>query len=308
MPSFSPDGKWIVFRKEGGSDVLGPSYTADPGIYVMAADGSNEKLVTERGDQPRFNKTGDRIFYQIGGGMNRTYASCKLDGLEQRIHLKSTYGNQFIVSPDENWIAFVDLWEVYVAAFPKTGKTIDIGSGTKDFPVKIVSKDAGINLHWSADSKQLHYILGSQYYSINLDERFDFIANKPDSLFKVPEKGIEVGLTAETDKPKGMIAFTNARIITMKGSEIIENGTVLVEGNIIKAVGRDIAIPAGAKQIDCNGKTILPGFIDAHAHGDHFRTVSHRKSIGRIIPILLMALLPCMIHPPIVKWCLGKAN
>ncbi len=35
QPSFSPDGKWIVFRKEGGDDVLGPAYTAKPGIYII---------------------------------------------------------------------------------------------------------------------------------------------------------------------------------------------------------------------------------------------------------------------------------
>jgi imidazolonepropionase-like amidohydrolase/Tol biopolymer transport system component len=271
MPSFSPDGKWIVFRKQDDDNVLGPAFTATPGIYIMMADGNDEKLVTERGDLPQFNKSSDRIFYQLGGGMNRTYASSRLDGEDIRIHLKSTYGSQFTVSPDEKWIAFIDLWEVYVAAFPKTGKTIDIGSGIKDFPVKIVSKDAGINLQWSADNKQLHYTLGSQYYSINLDERFDFIANKPDSLFKVPEKGIEVGLEVAADKPTGSIAFTNARIITMKGDEVIENGTILIEGNLIKEVGKNITIPAGAKQIDCSGKTILPGFIDAHAHAAHFR-------------------------------------
>jgi len=274
MPSYSPDGKWIVFRKQGGEDVLGPAYTSEPGIYVMAADGTKESLVKENGDLPHFNSTSDRIYYQLGGGMNRTYASSKPDGSEERVHLKSTYGSQFTVSPDEKWVAFIDLFEVYVAAFPKTGKTIDLGSGTKDFPVKIVSKDAGISLHWSADNKQLHYTLGNQYYSINLDERFEFIANKPDSLFKVPEKGLDVGLEMPVDKPKGLIAFTNARVITMKGDEVIENGTVLVDGNLVKAVGKssDITIPAGTKQIDCNGKTILPGFIDAHAHGDHFRT------------------------------------
>jgi imidazolonepropionase-like amidohydrolase len=264
--SFSPDGNWIVFRKEGGSNSFGTSYTSKPGIYTMAADGSNENFVTGRGDRPQFNKDGDRIYYQLGGGMNRTLASNKLNGDDERVHLKSTYGSQFTVSPDENWIAFVDLWEVYVAAFPKTGKTIDIGSGTKDFPVKIVSKDAGINLHWSADNKQLHYTLGSQYFTINLDERFDFVANKPDSVFKVPEKGVEIGLEVAVDKPSGATAFTNARIITMNGDEIIENGTVLVEGNLIKAIGKDVTIPAGAHRIDCNGKTILPGFIDAHAH------------------------------------------
>ena len=115
--------------------------------------------------------------------------------------------------------------------------------------------------------------MGNQYYSINLDERFDFIANKPDSLFKAPEKGIDVGLEVIADKPTGAIAFTNARIITMKGDEVIENGTIVIEGNIIKQIGKspDINIPASAKKIDCAGKTILPGFVDAHAHGRHFR-------------------------------------
>ncbi len=272
MPSFSPDGKWIVFRKQDNDYVLGNAETAKPGIYIMAADGTREKFIKEAGDFPRFNKTGDRIYYQLGGGMNRTYASCNLNGEDERIHLKSTYGSQFTVSPDEKWIAFIDLWKVYVAAFPKTGRTIDLGSGTQDFPVKIVSKDAGINLHWSSDSKQLHYTLGSQYYSIKLEERFDFIASKPDSLFRAPEKGMEVGLELPVDKPVGSIAFTNARIITMKGDEVIENGTVLVEGNLVRALGKGITIPADAKQIDCSGKTILPGFIDAHAHGAHFRS------------------------------------
>lgn len=271
-PSFSPDGKMIVFVKDRGSNELGQAFTSKTGIYTMNADGSNENFVKESGDNPRFTKDGSRIYYQLGDGMNRNYASCKPDGNEERIHLKSTYGSQFIVSPDEKWIAFVDLWEVYVAAFPKTGKTIDLGSGTKDFPVKIVSKDAGINLHWSSDSKLIHYTLGDQYYSINLDERFEFIANKPDSLFKALEKGIDVGLEIPMDKPAGAIAFTNARIITMKGTEVIENGTVLIESNLIKAIGKtgEVKIPANAKQIDCNGKTIMPGFIDAHGHAAHF--------------------------------------
>lgn len=268
--SFSPDGKMIVYRREGGSDALGPAYTSKPGIYTMNADGTNENFVRAGGDKPVFNKNNDRIYYQAGLGLG----SCKLNGEEDKAVLKSTYGNQFTVSPDEKWIAFVDLHKAYVAAFPQTGKTIDIGSGTNDFPVKVVTKDAGFNLHWSSDSKQMHYTLGDQYYSINLEDRFEFIANKPDSLFKVPEKGIEIGLEVNIDKPMGSIAFTNARIITMNGDEVIENGTVIVEGNMIKAVGKsgEVVVPAGAKQIDCNGKTIMPGFIDAHAHGNHFRS------------------------------------
>jgi imidazolonepropionase-like amidohydrolase/Tol biopolymer transport system component len=273
-PSISPDGTRIVFVKEDGDNVLGQSFTSQPGIYKMASSGGASTFVHDRGDQPRFNKKGNRIYYVIGDGMNRSYASSKLDGDEERIHIKSTYGSQFAVSPDEQWVAFVDLHNVYVASFPMTGKTIDLGSTTTDFPVKKVSKDAGLNLHWSSDSKNLHYSLGDQYYSINLEDRFEFLAGKADSSFVAPEKGISIGLTAKADKPTGVIAFTNAKIITMKGDEVINNGTVLVEGNLIKAVGKtgSVSIPAGAKTIDVAGKTIMPGFIDAHAHGNHFRS------------------------------------
>lgn len=275
QPSFSPDGRTIVFRKEGSSDALGEAYTAQPGIYTISVvPGSKSVFVRAGGDLPRFNKTGERIYYINGGGMNRTFASVKTDGTDERTHLKSTYGSQFTVSPDENWVAFVDLHNVYIASFPMTGKTLDLGSTTADFPVKKVSKDAGLNLHWSADNKQLHYTLGDQYYTINVEDRFEFVAGKPDSAFVIPEKGISIGLTAKADKPNGLIAFTNARIITMKGDEVIEKGTIIISGNTIMGMGRSAEMkpPRGTLLIDATGKTIMPGFIDAHAHGNHFRT------------------------------------
>jgi imidazolonepropionase-like amidohydrolase/Tol biopolymer transport system component len=270
QPSYSVDGKMLVYRREGGSDALGEAFTAKSGIYTMNADGSGDNFVREGGDAPVFSRSGDRIYYQTGSGLS----SCKLNGEDDRVILKSTYGNQFIVSPDENWIAFVDLHKAYVSAFPHTGRTIDLASGTADFPVKVITRDAGLNLHWSYDSKKIHYTLGSQYYTINLEERFEFIDNKPDSLFKVPEKGIEIGLVVDMDKPKGVTAFTNATIITMNGEEVINGGTIIIEGNMITKVGRsaDVTVPAGATVIDCRDKTIMPGFIDAHAHGNHFRT------------------------------------
>ena len=274
LPSFSADGKSVVFRKEGSSDVLGHANTAKPGIYTISSNGGPATFVTEKGDLPRYNKKGDRIYYQLGGGLNRTFASAKLDGTDERVHLKSMYGSQFTLSPDEQWVAFVDLHNVYIATFPVTGKTIDIGSSTAEFPVKKVSRDAGLNLHWSGNGNQLHYTMGDQYYTIKLEDRFEFVAGKADSLFKAPEQGVAIGLQVKADKPQGIVAFTNARLITMKGAEVIENGTLVVEGNLIKTVGKtgEVTIPSGAKVIDAGGKTIIPGFIDAHAHGNHFRT------------------------------------
>lgn len=273
-PSYSGDGQKIVYRKDGSSDVIGPGNTGRPGIYILDIHTGISEFVTGQGTSPKFNRKGDRIYYQAFAGQGSALNSCKLDGSDEKTHLKSTYGNQFVISPDENWVAFVDLWKVYIAALPISGKTIDLGSSTTDFPVKLVAKDAGINLHWSSDGKLLHYTLGNQYFTIPVADRFEFVEGRPDSLFKIPEKGLDLGVKLPADKPKGVIAFTNARIITMKGDEVINGGTLIVEDNKIKAVGaaKSIAIPAGAKIINCSGKTIMPGLIDAHAHGNHFNT------------------------------------
>ncbi|GAA4470020.1 amidohydrolase family protein [Nemorincola caseinilytica] len=274
-PSFSPDGRWLVYSKDGSDNSMGNTYTVKPGIYYMPAAGGKEEYVTDKGEYPRFSKDGSRIFYQEGGNLfgslDKSFSSCDLQGNDVRTMFKGKYSSQFTVSPDGKWVAFVHLHSVYVAAFPGIGKPISLGDDVTDIPVKKVSKDAGINLHWGAGSKQLHYTLGDQYFTVNIEDRFEFVAGKPDSLFKAPETGIAVGLTAKADKPQGTIAFTNARIITMNGNEVIEGGTVVVEGNLIKAVGKGTAIPQGAKVVDCAGKTIMPGFVDAHAHAAHFR-------------------------------------
>jgi imidazolonepropionase-like amidohydrolase len=57
----------------------------------------------------------------------------------------------------------------------------------------------------------------------------------------------------------------NATILTVtKGT--IENGSVLIRGGKIAAVGRDLQAPAGATVIDATGKYVLPGIIDTHSH------------------------------------------
>ena len=84
--------------------------------------------------------------------------------------------------------------------------------------------------------------------------------------------GIKIGLELASDKPKGMLALKGARIITMKGDEVIENGTIVINENKIEAIGgAEVSVPANAKIIDCSGKTIIPGLIDVHAHLNSWR-------------------------------------
>jgi imidazolonepropionase-like amidohydrolase len=62
--------------------------------------------------------------------------------------------------------------------------------------------------------------------------------------------------------------LSGARIITMKGDDVIATGDVLVTDNRIAAVGKkgSIKTPAATRTIDVAGKTIMPGFVDAHSH------------------------------------------
>jgi imidazolonepropionase-like amidohydrolase len=58
------------------------------------------------------------------------------------------------------------------------------------------------------------------------------------------------------------------RIIDGTGRPAIERGTLVMGSGRITAVGpaASTQIPAGAQRIDLAGKTIVPGFINAHAH------------------------------------------
>ncbi len=274
-PRFSPNGKTIVFRKERGNGQQGYVHTLNPGIYTIPAGGGKEVQVTDEGAMPRFSPNGDRIYYQNGGyifgAINKSYKSVDLRGEDQQTHFTSNYGHEFVPSPDGKWMAFSNLHKVYLAPIPKTGKTIELNPNTKSIPVKQVSSEAGYHMHWSADSDKIHWTLGEEYFTVDLEDTFGFVEGAPDSLPEPPTSGRKLELNLKTYVPEGSIAFTNARIITMKGDEVIENGTILVEGNRIKAVGTDVEIPTGAKQIDASGKTIMPGMVDVHAHIGNFR-------------------------------------
>lgn len=113
----------------------------------------------------------------------------------------------------------------------------------------------------------MYWTLGPELYHANLDGVFN-IQQADDADFKV-KSGESIGFSTKMAEPKGMIALTGARIITMQGEQVIEDGVLLTDGKHIKAVGSaaDVSIPKEAEVIDVSGKTIIPGIVDAHAHG-----------------------------------------
>ena len=87
--------------------------------------------------------------------------------------------------------------------------------------MKTISAGSGDWLAWSRDSKSAQWTLGENFYEQTLENIQKQLAKDE----KAPEaKTTKIGFEFETAKPRGLVALTNARIITMKGDEVIERG------------------------------------------------------------------------------------
>ncbi|TDQ12082.1 amidohydrolase family protein [Pedobacter metabolipauper] len=267
-PSYSNKGDKIIFRKGIGNDVLGYAYGRGTGIFVMSANGGAKTLVSENGIKPQFNTDDSRIYFQGNEGGKRAFKSVDLNGGNERTHYTSTYVTQFCPSPDGKWMAFTELFNAYITPMVTVGSALELSASNKSIPLTRVTKDAGTFLHWSNDSNKLFWTMGEQYYSREIKNTFDFIEGAPKDLPKPDSTGISLGLKLKSDAPTGITALKGARIITMKGDDVIEEGTILVENNKIIALGKttDVTIPENARIIDVTGKTIMPGIVDVHAH------------------------------------------
>lgn len=76
-----------------------------------------------------------------------------------------------------------------------------------------------------------------------------------------------------------LFAVTGARIVTVSGG-VIENGTVVVDDGVIRAVGAGVSAPAGAWVIDASGKTVYPGLFDALTTLGHGSEPAQRGGFG----------------------------
>ena len=72
-------------------------------------------------------------------------------------------------------------------------------------------------------------------------------------------------LAASAAAQERVTVIRNATILPITGPKI-ENGTIVIRGSKIAAIGADVAAPAGAQVIDATGKFVMPGIIAAHSH------------------------------------------
>ena len=192
--------------------------------------------------------------------------------------------------------------DIYVVTIPYVGaKAIKINTGKPEsasFPSMKLTELGGQFPSWDKNGTTVYWSLGKTLFRFNVDEakrmkkladaaKKEKEANKNDHTaakdkkedqeedkeedkdkFKYTPKETKIEVVVQRDIPKSKIAIVNATIITMNADEIIENGTVLIENNRIKAVGKTstMTIADDVHTIDAKGKYIIPGFVDTHAH------------------------------------------
>lgn len=292
-PAYSPDGSKIVFVtgavddqlfadiREGhqysspeeeilhkgdvpGREITGPGGSTGTDLKYIPAGGGNMVHIApmQGGRVPHFSDDPNRVYMTTGQGL----VSIRLDGYDRRVHARVTgkgtppqqpAASVMRVSPDRTR-AFLELQgKHYIVTLPRSGRetvNISLAAPTSNLPVKKMSVYGGDYLDYARDGKTVSWSWGTKLYRQAVNE------DKPQEF--------DIKVAAPRHRPKGTVVLSGARVVTMKGEEVIEKADVVVTDNRIAAVGPKgkVTIPAGAKTVDVSGKTIIPGFVDVHAH------------------------------------------
>ncbi|MDH4110130.1 MAG: amidohydrolase family protein [Gammaproteobacteria bacterium] len=259
----SPDGTLIAFTEEHNAYVVGlPAAGATVDFDPNAATLAFRRLTEDGGEWVRWSHDGSRLSYGFGNRVSRV-AVADLE-LSAKLEPRDAGDEGIIVLAVD-----IDAAGSYGHAGSRRGldelKPV-LEAAWADAAQARVDVTLADDAPWSA-WKALDDWLGEMKVARNaVPTTAEKKEEKEESKPAVEEFVIE--LSVPRAKPTGVVAFTGARLITMNGDEVVENGNVVVRDNRIVAIGAadTVDIPAGAERFDVSGKTIIPGLIDVHAH------------------------------------------
>ncbi|MEO8027636.1 MAG: amidohydrolase family protein [Bryobacteraceae bacterium] len=278
--AWSPDGRELVLARGSGETFRGRTLVENPWyeiVRVPASGGAATVVAVDKSAggrrsimQPGYGPEG-RIFFpeftterRDGREQGVTdFVSVKPDGSDRRVHMKFAFADEAVISPDGKHVAFQEGDNVYLTPFYWNGIGAQPLQGDKKkgkFAIKALSKDGGMFVHWR-DANTVEFGSGAKHYTYHVD------TDKTDTM--------NITLAQPRDIPKGSVALTNAKIVTLDNRKVIERGTVVVKDGRIACVGD--CSTTGATVIDAGGKTIIPSWVDMHAH-------HHRENAGEVPP------------------------
>jgi Tol biopolymer transport system component len=301
-PAWSPDGTRIVAlagpteQYAASSSPQAVTGALNDIVWVPSEGGELVTIAPTSGrSTPHFAGDGSRIHLFSGAD---GLVSIRWDGTDQKAHLKvsgstvpgspqPTRASLILMAPQGDQALAVVNDEIYTVTVPQVGGEVPTVSVSNPdnaaFPARRLTEMGGEFPAWSANAEFVHWSLGNAHFTYDLAASDAFADSveaaegeeaeaeedeeaAAEDAFRASE--VRVLIEAPRDVPEGAVVLRGARIVTMNGDEVIEEGDVLVRNNRIAAVGRQgsLNIPGGAEIVDVSGKTIVPGFVDAHAH------------------------------------------
>jgi Tol biopolymer transport system component len=300
-PVWSPDGDRIVAlraARRARVQALGDFGGAADLIWIPSDGGEANLIVPARGTgRPHFTDEKDRVYVHSNQGL----VSMRFDGTDRRTHVRvvgrsqgaqPASASEVRMGPDRTKALAVVNNQLYVVTVPPVGgaEAPTVNVNTPAVPVKKLT-DVGVDsFGWAENGERITWALGSSFFrqplaSVSFEpeppaarpsagpggeaQPAEGEAKEPKKEEKKPlYEEIEVVMERPRHKPQGTIVLRGAKVITMRGDEVIENADVVVTDNRIAAVGPrgKVALPAGARQMDLRGHTLIPGLVDVHAH------------------------------------------
>jgi len=285
-PEWSPDGTRIVFVQ--GLAVgyrLGTNNraAARQSISWIAATGGKINYISKAiGAKPHFSNNdgliylsnvADGLFSIDWKGLNKkgnvkltgvtTYDFSNTNGAQFSFFRRTATPSKIIKAPVGDKALALIANEIYIVTVPEAGAVtpvISVADITKSqYPSWKITEIGAEFPSWSDDGKKVYWSLGASMFAYDLDK-------KETTGYTAEETKVTVNIAR--DIPEAELLLQGARIITMKGDEVIENGDILIKNNRIAGVGAagSLSASAKAKVIDVKGKTITPGFFDLHSH------------------------------------------
>ena len=249
---------------------------------------------TDRRSNPHFVEGADRIYLFRAPDK---LVSMRWDGTSEQEHLEvrgptlSGFGEGLppttVEMAPRGDQALVELQRhIYTVTVPRIGVTPTINLSDPDnaaFPSRQVTSIGGEFPAWGADGRTVHWSLGNAHFVYDLDDARAFeeqlAAEEADGMEAEEDESEQedegyravehrVLIEAARDIPTGLAVLRGGRVITMNGDESIENADIVVRDNRIEAVGPQgsVAVPDGATVFDIRGRTVVPGYVDTHAH------------------------------------------
>ena len=262
----------------------------DNRIYLNSSDG----LISMRGDgtdQKKYVQVDGITVYGSSYDENHLLADSPTAPKK-----KPSKANTILRAPKGDYALAQINNDIYIVTIPYVGADgvkINVKDASKaSFPARKLTKYGGQFPSWGSDGKVVYWSLGNTLFRYDIaqaearDEEqkqakeekekeentavalsnTDSDTTEEDQIEDYQAIELDVIVKAKRAIAQGTLVLKNANIISMNGDEIIENGTVVVKNNRIQSVGKSIDIPTGAKVMDLEGKYLVPGFVDTHAH------------------------------------------